>query len=229
MFREINLASGGICKIITVAPELPASAEFIRETKDEVILSLGHSCATYDEAKKAIESGMHHITHFYNAMTPFTHREPGVVGAVWESPLTHAEMICDGVHLHPTVVNLTFRFLGDDRIIFISDSMEATGMSDGSYKLGGLDVTVKGKHATLKDGTLAGSATNLMGCLQTAVLEMGIPLESAIKCASCNPAREIGLTDCGSLEAGKHADFVLLEPKTLKVRAVYAGGKKVEL
>ncbi len=229
MFRELNRASNGLCKIISVAPELPGSEEFIRETRDEVVLSLGHSSATYEEARAAIQNGMHHITHFYNAMTPFTHRAPGVVGAVWESSEAKAELICDGVHLHPTVVRLTFRFLGDDRIIFISDSMEATGMSDGSYQLGGQQVNVKGKFATLSDGTLAGSATNLFGCLRTAVLEMGIPLESAVKCATRNPAKEIGIfEDCGSLEVGKRADFLLLEPETLDLRAVYIGGKKVD-
>ena len=153
----------------------------------------------------AFEAGADHAVHLYNAMPAFTHRAPGVIGAVADSPHVYAELICDGIHIHPAVVRATFRMLGEDRIILISDSMRATGMPDGQYTLGGLDVTVQGRYAVLvSDGALAGSATNLMDCLRTAVKDMGIPLETAVACATVNPARCLGVYDTrGSIQNGK--------------------------
>ena len=136
-----------------------------------------------------------------------------------------AELICDGVHIHPAMVRATFKMLGEDRIIFISDSMRATGMPDGRYTLGGLDVDVKGNHATLvSDGALAGSATNLMDCMRTAVKKMGIPLETAVACATMNPAKSLGVYETrGSITPGKKADLVLLD-KDLRLKAVIKDG-----
>ena len=130
-----------------------------------------------------------------------------------DSPHVTAELICDGVHIHPSVVRATFRMLGDDRIVLISDSMRATGMPDGRYMLGGLEVKVTGNRAELvSDGALAGSATNLMDCMRTAVKEMDIPLASAVACASMNPAKALGVfEDYGSVTAGKKANIVLLD------------------
>ena len=136
-------------------------------------------------------------------------------------------MICDGVHIHPSAVRTTFKMFGDDRIILISDSMEATGMKDGQYELGGQPVNVTGNLATLTDGTIAGSATNLMDCVRTAVLKMGVPLESAIKCAAVNPAREIGIDDrYGSIAPGKYANIILLRD-TLETQAVFLEGQPI--
>lgn len=213
LFRSLQAASGDLVKLVDIAPENEGAMEFIDTLKDEVCISLAHTTANYATAKEAYDRGARHATHLYNAMPAFTHREPGVVGAALDSPHCMVELICDGVHIHPSVVRATFRMFGDDRVILISDSMRAAGMQDGQYTLGGQDVTVKGKYATLvSDGALAGSVTNLMDCMKTAVKEMQIPLESAVACATMNPAKAIGIYDTyGSISTGKIANLVLLD------------------
>lgn len=228
LFRELNAASGGLVKILAIAPEEPGAMECIEELKDEVVLSVAHTTADYETASKAFQSGVHHVTHLYNAMSGLSHRSPGVVGAAADHEAVEAELICDGIHIHPVTVRQTFKMFGDDRIILISDSMEATGMPDGEYALGGQKVFKKGNYATLEDGTLAGSATNLMDCLRTAVLKMGIPLESAVKCAAVNSARSVGIYDSyGSITPGKTANMVLLKEDDLSTVQVILKGKKI--
>src|SRR5699024_698135 len=183
LFNEFQDAAKGLIKFIGVAPEmgLERTLDFIRKVKDNVSVSLAHTNAPYADAKAAFDAGACHAVHLFNAMPAFTHREPGVVGAVFDSPHVFAELICDGVHIHPAMVRAAFAMLGSERICLISDSMRATGMPDGSYTLGGLDVNVSGKHATLAEGgALAGSVTNLADCMRTAVTEMDIPLEDAV-------------------------------------------------
>lgn len=224
--RQFLEASGGLVKFIGIAPESnPDYLDFISQMKDEVNISLAHTNADYDTALHAFEAGANHAVHLYNAMPPFTHRQPGVIGAVSDSPHVYAEMICDGIHIHPSVVRATFRMLGEDRIVFISDSMRAAGMPNGRYTLGGLDVNVEGKRATLvSDGSLAGSASSLMECLRTAVTLMHIPLETAVACATVNPAKCLGVYDTrGSITIGKKADVVLLD-QTLQIQAVIKDG-----
>ncbi|MEY8339526.1 N-acetylglucosamine-6-phosphate deacetylase [Lachnospiraceae bacterium 62-35] len=224
--RRFLEVSEGLVKFLGIAPEEnPNFLDFIKEMKDRVCISLAHTNADYDTAMAAIQAGARHAVHLYNAMPIFTHRDPGVVGAVADSPHVCAEMICDGIHIHPSVVRATFRMLGPERIIFISDSMRAAGMPDGRYTLGGQDVDVKGKRAVLaSDGALAGSASNLMDCLKTAVRQMGIPLETAIACATRNPAKSLGVYDMrGSISPGKKADLVLLDPE-LSVKLVIKDG-----
>lgn len=211
MFERLQEAAGGLFKIVDVAPEEPGALEFIEREGESVRISIAHTCATYDEAHAAFEAGAKHVTHLYNAMPPLAHREPGVIGAAFDAGAT-PEIIADGVHIHPSAVRAAFALFGDDRMILISDSMMATGLDDGEYSLGGQAVTVRGNRATLHDGTLAGSATDLMGCLRVAVCDMDIPLASAVKAASCNPARALGIDDeRGSLEPGHIADIVLLD------------------
>lgn len=225
IFHRFQKAAEGTVNYIGVAPEKEGALEFVEAVKDEVHVSLAHTNADYDSAKAAYDRGACHAVHLYNAMPAFTHRAPGVVGAVADSPHVMAELICDGVHIHPAMVRATFKMLGEDRIIFISDSMRATGMPDGRYTLGGLDVDVKGNHATLVyDGALAGSATNLMDCMRTAVKKMGIPLETAVACATMNPAKSLGVYETrGSITPGKKADLVLLD-KDLRLKAVIKDG-----
>ena len=199
--------------------------DFIRRFSPNVRISIGHTDCDYDTAKEAFLAGASHMTHLFNAMPPFTHRKPALIGAAFDSKKVTPEIICDGIHIHPASVRTAFAIFGDDRLIFISDSMMATGMPDGDYSLGGLDVTVTGRLATLTDGTIAGSATNLMDCLRTAVQDMDIPLESAIKCATINPARAIGEEkEYGSITAGKYADLVLLDKDSLAIRHVISHG-----
>lgn len=225
LFCSLQERSGGLIKLVDIAPENEGAMEFIDALHDKVTISLAHTTADYQTAKEAYDRGARHATHLYNAMPPFTHRAPGVVGAAFDSPHCRAELICDGVHIHPSVVRATFQLFGDDRMILISDSMRAAGMEDGQYTLGGQDVAVKGKYATLvSDGTLAGSVTNLMDCMRTAVKEMQIPLESAIACATMNPAKAIGIYDrYGSISTGKIANLVLLD-QDLNLRQVIIHG-----
>lgn len=226
LFRKFQEESGNLIKLVDIAPENDGALEFIREVKDEVVISIAHTMADYEAASKALQEGASHVTHLYNAMPPLNHREPGVIGAARDDVNCHVELICDGVHIHPSVVRATFAMFGADRVILISDSMRATGLTDGQYTLGGQDVFVKGPKATLADGTIAGSATDLMGCMRTAVQKMGIPLEEAVGCATVNPAKEIGIYDrCGSITPGKDADFVLLD-QDLNVKSVYINGKR---
>ena len=226
LFRKLQEESGGLIHLVDIAPENDGAMEFIREVKDDVVISIAHTGAEYDTAVSARDAGASQGTHLYNAMPPLNHRDPGVIGAARDDEKCHVELICDGVHIHPSVVRATFAMFGADRVILISDSMRATGLTDGQYTLGGQDVFVKGPKATLADGTIAGSATNLMGCMKVAVQKMGIPLEDAVACAAMNPAKEIGVYDrCGSITPGKDADFVLLDSE-LNVKAVYVNGKK---
>ena len=223
LVSEFVEASKGLLKIIGLAPEdNPGFEEYISAVKDKVKVSLAHTNADYDTAMKAFKAGASHAVHLYNAMTGMSHREPGVVGAVFDSKDVTAELICDGIHIHPTAVRATFEMMGADRMVLISDSLRATGMPDGEYEIGGLPIIKKGKEIRLTDGgAIAGSGTDLMGCLQTAVLEMGIPLETAVAAATINPARCIGVDDrYGSLEVGKKANVVLLGRDDLEVRRV---------
>lgn len=222
--------SEGLVKFIGIAPEESEDATaFIRQLKDRVNISLAHTNASYEQANAAFQAGANHAVHLYNAMPAYTHRAPGVVGAVADHPHVNAEIICDGIHLHPAVVRATFKMMGADRIILISDSMRATGMPDGRYTLGGLDVAVVGNRATLiSDGALAGSVTNLMDCMTRVVKEMQIPLETAVACATMNPAKAIGeYQDYGSITEGKHANLVLLD-NTLNVKLVMKDGAILE-
>jgi len=220
-------ASEGLVKFIGIAPEESSEAvSFIREMKDFVDISLAHTNADYDTAMAAFAAGANHAVHLYNAMPAFTHRAPGVIGAVADSKHVMAEIICDNVHIHPAVVRATFAMMGADRMILISDSMRATGMPDGTYTLGGLDVNVNGNRATLVDGgALAGSVTNLMDCMRTVVKVMEIPLETAVACATANPAKSLGVYDTyGSISAGKKADIVLLDEE-LALKMVIKDGQ----
>lgn len=208
--RELNQDVDGLVRLVTLAPNMEGAEEFIKEMHEEVCISLGHTAADYDCASRAMKLGAHHVTHLYNAMQPFGHRAPGLIGAAMDDPECMVELICDGYHIHPSAIRAAFRMFGPERVILISDSMRATGMENGTYELGGQEVTVKDRKAVLKDGTLAGSATNLYGCMCKAI-EFGIPLEQAIMAATANPARSIGIFDrVGSIRIGKQADLLLV-------------------
>lgn len=228
VFKRLQEASGNQFKLVSIAPESPNAMEFIDELKDDIVMSIAHTTCDYDTAKVAMDKGALHITHLYNAMHPFTHRAPGPIGAAVDNPKCEVELICDGIHIHEAVVRTTLKMFGDDRVIFISDSMMATGMKDGNYSLGGQAVKVVGNLATLEDNTIAGSATNLMDCVRVAVKDMQVPLESAIKCAAVNSAKSIGIYDnYGSLSQGKIANVVLLKEDDLSIEKVIFKGKEI--
>ena len=191
-------------------------------------MSIAHTDTDYETAKEAIEAGVSHVTHLYNAMNPINHRNPGPIIAASDDDACEAELICDGVHIHPAVVRNTLKMFGPDRVIFISDTMMAAGLPDGMYELGGQPVRAQGNRATLEDGTLAGSNTNLMECMRTAVLQMHVPLETAVRCAAVNSARSVGIYDrYGSITSGKVANAVLLRKEDLTVKQVILKGKKL--
>lgn len=226
IYKKFQKAARGLVKFVGIAPEESDCSDFIKEVKEEVSVSLAHTNADYDTAMEAFDLGADHAVHLYNAMPPFHHRNPGVIGAVSDSPHVMAELICDGIHIHPSVVRATFQMMGAERMILISDSMRATGMPDGSYTLGGLDVNVRGNRATLaSDGALAGSATTLPDCVRIAVKKMGIPLETAIACATIHPAKSLKIDDrYGSIEEGKKADLVLWDEE-LRLKKVIKDGQ----
>ena len=230
MLRRLQEAAEGHVRLVTLAPEQPGALKFIRAAKElGVAVSLGHTAADYDTALAAFEAGADHATHLYNAMPSLHHRNPGVIGAARDVAHVQAELICDGVHIHGSVVRLTFAMFGAERMILISDSLRATGMPDGEYPFGGQMIEVHGNRATIlgHPETLAGSITSLMGCLRQAVA-FGIPMRDAVRACTYNPARSIGIDDrAGTLDVGKEASVVLLEEKDLSIRAILFKGTRV--
>ncbi len=223
MLDRLQKAANGLIRLVVIAPETEGAMDCILAGKDRYRFSIAHTCAGYETAKAAIEAGAAHVTHLYNAMPPFTHRKPGVIGAAAEDTHTEAELICDGIHIHPSVVKSTFKLFGAERMVLISDSMMATGMADGAYALGGQPVQVKGNLATLADGTIAGSATNLYDCMCTAI-RMGVPKEEAVRAATANPAAAVGLeAECGVLSEGRKAD-ILIADRDFKLLEVIKSG-----
>ena len=228
LLRRLQKEADGLYRVCVVAPEEPGAMEFIDSVKGEVRVSVAHTTADYDTAKEAFEHGARQVTHLYNAMPPFTHRAPGVIGAACDNENVMVEMICDGVHLHPSTIRTSFKMFGKDRIILISDSMMATGMPDGIYSLGGQEVQVHGNKATLTvDGAIAGSATNLFNCMKFTVKEAGLPFEDVVACATENPAKAVGLWEkYGSIDNGKYADCVIVD-EDFNIRQIVKHGKTV--
>ena len=219
LFEELQTKSKGLIKLVDLAPETDGAREFIAGNKDAVKLSLAHSNGDYDTAMQAFEAGADHVTHLYNGMSSYSHRAPGL----------EVELICDDVHVHPAVVRNTLKLFGEDKVIFISDSMRATGLTDGNYTLGGQMVKVKGNLALLTDGTIAGSVSSLMDCMRRAVLAMKVPLETAVRCAAVNPARSVGIFDeYGSIRPGKIANLVLLKKEDLSIERVIIRGQELK-
>lgn len=224
LFDSWQEAADGLIKIISVAPEYPENLNFIEEVSGLVRVSAAHTCSDYETAREAFTRGASHVTHLFNAMSPFSHRSPGLIGAASDA-CAEAEIICDGNHVHPSAIRAAFRLFGEEKIIFVSDSMEAAGMPDGRYFLGGLPVQKKGSRAVLEDGTIAGSVTNLFDCMRYAVKEAGIPLETAVRCSSENPAKSIDVFDtCGSISEGKAANLLLVDSE-IRLRSVILHGR----
>lgn len=229
VFYRLQKAAHGLVRLVTVAPEVKGAKDFIRALNSVVHISVGHTTSGYEDTYMAFSLGADHVTHCFNAMTEFSHRAPGVVGAAFDAKHVMVELICDGIHVHPAAARMAFELFGKERMILISDSMRAVGMPDGDYSLGGLPVRVSGNLAALEDGTIAGSVTNLMQCMRTAV-SMGIPLETAVRCATYNPAKSIGVDDvCGQIAEGMYGDCVVLSKKNLSVKDVILGGEKCNI
>ena len=225
-FKALQDGCGGLIRIVDLAPELPGSVEFIRQAKALCTVSVAHTDADYDQAKAAFDAGATHLTHLYNAMPGIHHRKPGVIPAAAENPAVRAEIICDGLHIHPAAIRFAFRAFGPERMVLISDALRCCGMPDGEYELGGQQVFLAGGVARLADGTIAGSAANLFDCMRNAI-SFGIAPEDAVRAASWNPACALGVErGIGSIAPGKLADFVVCAPDFTR-RAVYIGGERV--
>lgn len=226
-FRKLFEDCGGLVRIVDVAPELEGACDFIRKASTLCTVSIAHTDADYDAAAAGIAAGVTHLTHLYNAMPAIHHRKPGVIAAAAEAEAVSAELISDGQHVHPASVRLAFRIFGAARMVLISDSLRCCGMPDGEYELGGQQVFLKDGIARLADGTIAGSATNLYDCMLRAI-SFGIPREDAVRAATYNPARQIGVLDeVGSIRDGKVADFVLCDAE-LNRKAVYRAGNELK-
>ena len=225
MFQRLWERSGHNIRLVDVAPELPSALEFAQKASKLCTVSVAHTCATYEEATAGYANGFTHTTHLFNAMPAFTHRAPGVVGAASDYA-EHVEMICDGIHLNPSVVRAVFNMFGADRVCIISDAMQACGMPNGEYSLGGQKVFMTDGLATLADGTIAGSATCQAEGFRRAV-KFGVPLETALKAATINPAKAAGLYDeVGSIAVGKRADVLVLGAD-LHPEHIFIGGKEL--
>ena len=224
-FKELFEGCDGLVKIVDVAPELPGAVEFTEKAKNLATVSIAHTDATYEDAKAVIDAGATHITHLYNAMPGIHHRKPGVIPAGSENEKVQAELICDGLHVHPATIRLAFKMY-PDRIVLISDALRCCGMPDGEYTLGGQEITLSGGVARLHDGTIAGSATNLFACMRNAI-SFGIPAEAAVRAATWNPAKALGLEkEIGSIAPGKPADFVVCG-EDFALKQVYINGQQI--
>ncbi len=225
-FDGLMQAADGGLRMITLAPELPGAAQVLRTAVNRgVVVSVGHTDAGYDAARKAFASGASHVTHAFNAMRPFHHREPGPVGAAIESESVTVEVVADGVHLHPATVGMLLRALGPQRIALVTDGVTPAGLAEGSFRLGGQEARLTGGRVLLPDGTIAGGAAT-MDQLVRNVVDWGFADLSAALCmASTAPARVLGLSaGKGQIAPGSDADLVALDGD-LAVTHTWVGGK----
>ena len=225
-FRKLYEDCGGLVRIVDIAPELPGAEEFVAQAKKLCTVSIAHTDSDYDHAKAAVDAGVTHLTHLYNAMPPIHHRNPGVIPAAVENPKVQAELICDGYHIHPASVRLAFTMF-KDRMILVSDSGRCAGQPEGTkFQLGGQDAWLRDGVAKLADGTIACSATNLWTCLQN-VIAWNVPEAEAVRAATWNPAKAIGAEKLvGSIETGKVADFIITNADYTEKR-VFLAGKEI--
>ncbi|MET3697547.1 N-acetylglucosamine 6-phosphate deacetylase [Bacillus oleivorans] len=225
LFEKWRALSDDSIRLVTLAPERPNGYQLVEYLKSNgIIASIGHSNAAYDEVKQAIGKGLSHVTHLYNAMRPLHHRDPGVVGAALLHRELTAEIIADGIHVHPKMIEHAIQSKGTDRIVLITDSMRAKCLKNGIYDLGGQEVKVEGRKATLADGTLAGSVLKMKDAVKLIVEDTSFTLVDSIQFTSVNPAKELGLYERkGSLSSGKDADIVVLNQKLDVVLTVCRG------
>ena len=211
IIRNLQQTANGLIKIITFAPEVKGAQQTLNELNEEFIFSIGHSIATFDQTNEAVKNGAQHITHLYNAASPFLHREPGIFGAAWLNDKLNTEVIVDGIHAHPAAVNIAYRLKGNKHFYLITDAMRAKGMPDGNYDLGGQNVIVKNNEARLADGTLAGSILTMNQGLHNLLNYTDASLEELWRVTSLNQAIALNIADRkGSIKEQKDADLVIV-------------------
>ena len=222
MMDELNKLAKGHFLIVDIAPERPGAIDFIKRNGRDYVISVAHTPSDYEKAMEAFAAGATQVTHLFNAMNGLGHRDPGVPGAAFAAG-ANVEMICDGIHIHPTVMRMVYR-LFKEHLLVISDSMSAAGLQDGEYVLGGLPVFVKEGKATLENGTIAGSTTDMLTEMGVWMDSCGLSMEEILPCMTINPARAVHMEDrIGSIEAGKAADLTVISPAR-EIRAVYKNG-----
>ena len=225
-FDKLWQAARGHVRMLTIAPELNGAEEVIAEaTKRGVCVSIGHSDAALEQARRGVKAGARHATHTFNAMRPLDHRAPGILGEVLTNNQISADVIADGIHVDPTVVDLLFRAKGIENFVLITDAISATGMPDGRYQLGTLEVELKDGRCT-RDGNLAGSALTMDRAVRNVMKFAGLSLQQAVRAASMNPAKAVGIKK-GTIEPGADADFTVLTPDG-EVRATAVKGVLVQ-
>jgi N-acetylglucosamine-6-phosphate deacetylase len=230
VLERLLSAGGGAVRVMTLAPELPDALDLVQALVGAgVIASIGHSDAGYEEARAAVLAGARAATHLFNGMRPFHHREPGVLGAALDLPEVSCELICDGVHVDPVALRLVYAAKGTAAIRLITDAMQAAGMADGRYRLGGAAVEVRDRVVRLAEGgSIAGSTLTMDVAVRNAVRFLGIPVEEAVSLASTNPARLLGVGDRkGAISVGMDADLVVLDEELLACGTI-VGGEWVE-
>jgi len=213
-----------VIKIITIAPEKFVNDDFFQLCKKNgIVISLGHSGASYEEAMTAIDKGATHITHLFNAMTPFHHRYPGLIGAAFDSNV-NCELIADNIHVHPAVQRLVYKTKNSSNIVLVTDSMRACLQKEGVSELGGQKVFVRNKIATLKDGTIAGSILTMDRAVMNFITNTGAPLTEVVSMVTVNPAKELGLYDqIGSISQDKQADMVIFD-NNINIKTTFVKG-----
>ena len=226
-FKKLYDGCGGLIRIVDVAPELPGAAEFVKEASKLCTVSIAHTDSDYEHAKTAFASGATHLTHLFNAMPGINHRNPGVIPAAVECPHVRAELICDGLHIHPAAIRLAFSMFGGQRMILVSDSGRCAGLPEGTkFELGGQDAWLRDGVARLADGTIACSATNLWQCLVNTI-SFGVAEADVVRACTYNPACALGVqSEVGSIATGKIADFVICNADYSGKR-VFLAGKEI--
>ncbi len=226
-FKKLYEGCGGMIRIVDIAPELPGAAEFVEKAKKLCTVSIAHTDSDYDHAKAAIDAGVTHLTHLYNAMPPIHHRNPGVIPAAVENPNVQAEIIADGYHIHPSSVRLAFTMF-KNRMILVSDSGRCAGQDEGyQFDLGGQMAEIRDGVAKLVGtDTIACSASNLWQCLCNTI-SWGVPEEEAVRAATFNPAKAIGADlEIGSIEVDKMADFIVTD-ENYSYKRVFMAGREI--
>lgn len=227
-FKDIAEDYEEIIKIVTLAPEIEDAQNLIQYLhKKNIVVSIGHTDAKYEEAMEGIKNGVSHATHLFNAMTPFNHRDPGAVGAILNSNIT-AECILDGIHIHYASLDIALKIKSSDKIILITDAMSACCMKDGKYSLGGQEVIVKDSAARLNNGVLAGSVLTLDKAVRNVKNNLNIPLYEIIKLLTINPSKVCGTDSTkGIIKENYDADLILFD-EDINIKHVFVNGKKIE-
>ncbi len=231
MWNELNASARGYIKLMTIAPELKGNIDVIRAAASQgVVPSIGHTLALYDDIEKAIDNGAAHVTHMFNAMRPFHHREPGIMVAALLRNELKVELIADGIHVDPIVMKLLHNIKGSGGIILVTDAIRACGMPDGNYHFMDQKIIVKDKRAFLENGTLAGSTLTMEEAIKNMVQLVGVPLTDAVRMASLNGAKVLGLEhEKGILAVGKDADLVVMDDNFNVHATIYEGQIKYQL